>query len=253
MICDASRKYPELQHQNENGPHVVVDRFLNFLDEVQQTRYVVQSLAKMTLRTSNSDLIVSLPAKDAMKIAAERREHAISWIRAAMASDNAPPPPLQNPDADSETAARIWSSFPRSKQRLNCDLWLKGAGSLAAADLAGSLQAECNRWFLNYIDKFLDGILGETAATASENQIAGLLLQIKKVDEWLERMACREPSSMRESSREAPTESEKSEACQRVRKKIYGILLKHVDRAASALESSNISATDEESESDGPE
>ncbi|CAA6653553.1 unnamed protein product [Spirodela intermedia] len=154
--------------------------------------------------------------------------------------------------ADSETAARIWSAFARSKQRLNCDLWLKGAGSLAAADLAGSLQAECNRWFLNYIDKFLDGILSETTAITSENQIASLLLQIKKVDEWLETMACREPFPLRESSRETPTESEKSEACQRVRKKIYSILLKHVDRAASALESS-ISATDEESESEGQE
>ncbi|CAA7387822.1 unnamed protein product [Spirodela intermedia] len=245
-------KYPELQHQNEDGSHVVVDRFLNFLDEVQQARSVVQSLAKMTPRTSNSDVIASLSAKDAMKMQAEHRKHAISWIRAAMTSDNAPPPPLQNPYADSETTARIWSAFARSKQRLNCDLWLKGAGSLAAAELAGSLQAECNRWFLNYIDKFLDGILSETTAITSENQIASLLLQIKKVDEWLETMACREPFPLRESSRETPTESEKSEACQRVRKKIYSLLLKHVDRAAFALESS-ISATDEESESEGRE
>ncbi|XP_078436408.1 uncharacterized protein LOC144707166 [Wolffia australiana] len=206
-------RFPELQQQqSERGSIHGIHDFLEFLDEIQAEK---SAKAKTSSRNSNS-------------AASDRRKHAISWITAALASGDSPP---MNSAADSEIAARIWSSFARSKHRMNGDLWMNGAGSIAAADLAGSLHAECNRWFLSYIEKFLDGVLSETESIASENQIAALLLQIKKVEDWLEKMAMAEPSPLREASRE------KWEARERVRRKIYSVLLKHVDRAASALES----------------
>ena len=196
---------------------------MNFLNEIQQARSAVQTLEKTTQKNSNTT-----------KIAKELRKHAIAWITAAMTSET-------SPETDSEANSRISNSILRSTQRSNGETWMRGACPVVSADLAKSLHAECNKWFLTYIEKYLDGFLTGSTDTAPENQIAGILLQIKKVDEWLEKM------SMKEGSRESSREHGSSEAYERVRKKIYSVLLMHVDRAASALES--MSATDEGSES----
>ncbi|MQL69856.1 hypothetical protein Taro_002142, partial [Colocasia esculenta] len=218
-----------------DDPQGIIDRFMSFLDNLRQTRLVTQSLARITPRTANS-----LP--DAVGIATENRKHAASCIKAALESNNLPPP---TPIDDSTTADHIadgkplstipYSKFmPSSKRRLNYDMWLKGTGPLLAADLSNALQGEGNRWFLSYIEKFLDGVLCETVCAASKNQIAGLLFQVKKTH-----------------NKENLAETEEAEACERVRKMLYAILLKSANRAATALES--MSFTDDGSASEGLE
>ncbi|MQL76460.1 hypothetical protein Taro_008840, partial [Colocasia esculenta] len=153
--------YPELQ-SSKDDPQGIVDRFMSFLDDLRQTRLVTQSLARITPRTANSESVSSLSAKDAVGIATENRKHAASWIKAALESNNLPPPtPIDDSTTDHTADGKPSSTIPcskfmpSSKRRLNYDMWLKGTGPLLAADLSNALQGEGNRWFLSYIEKFL--------------------------------------------------------------------------------------------------
>ena len=130
-----------------------------------------------------------------------------------------------------------------SKLKCNCnsrpskktaDAATEGSNLNAALDLAAAMRSDCNRWFLKYIDKFLDDIESETAYTTCDSQVAGLLQQLKKVDD-------------RGSKDSVLSEEEESDACERVRRKIYGVLLRHVQYAAMALEGIS-SVTDEDKE-----
>ena len=111
----------------------------------------------------------------------------------------------------------------------------------AAMDLAVALRSECNCWFLKYIVKFLDDIESETMYAPCDSQVAGLLQQLKRVDDWLNRVALHERMlSVDRTNKDIMfSEEEESDACERVRRKIYGALLRHVQYAAMALEGLN--------------
>lgn len=111
----------------------------------------------------------------------------------------------------------------------------------AAMDLAVALRSECNCWFLKYINKFLDDIESETMYAPCDSQVAGLLQQLKRVDDWLNRVALHERMlSVDRTNKDIMfSEEEESDACERVRRKIYGALLRHVQYAAMALEGLN--------------
>lgn len=115
-------------------------------------------------------------------------------------------------------------------------------------DLAVALRSECTQWFLKYIDKFLDETGREAGYVTCDSQVAGLLQQLKRVDDWLNHVV--RPERMLpvdRSSRDGVfSEEEDNDACERVRRKIYGALLRHVQYAAMALESINTVVTEEE-------
>jgi hypothetical protein len=115
-------------------------------------------------------------------------------------------------------------------------------------DLAVALRSECTRWFLKYIDKFLDDTESEAGYVTCDSQVAGLLQQLKRVDDWLNHVVRHERMlPVDRSSRDGVfSEEEENDACERVRRKIYGALLRHVQYAAMALESINSVVTEEE-------
>ena len=88
------------------------------------------------------------------------------------------------------------------------------------------LRMESQDWFLGFVERFLDADV-DTSALSDNGQIAGMLTQLKSVNDWLEGIG---------SSRE---EGEMTvippETIDRIRKKIYEYLLTHVESAAAAL------------------
>lgn len=201
-----------------------------------------------------------------MKAALDRKQSAISWVRAAIEADLSPL--SSHTRVTSESAKPSLSESkpvtPRlccSKTKCNCnsksssrktaDPSSQGSNLSAAMDLAVALRSECNRWFLKYIDKFLDDIENEAGYTTTcDSQVAGLLQQLKRVDDWLNHVVRHDrmlPGPGDRSSRDCVfSEEEENDACERVRRKIYGALLRHVQHAAIALESMNSVVTEEE-------
>jgi cob(I)alamin adenosyltransferase len=92
-------------------------------------------------------------------------------------------------------------------------------------DLAEMLQLQSRDWFLGFVERFLDSD-GDT--TLSDNgQIAGMLTQLKSVNDWLDEIALNKD--------EEESCQISAETIDRLRKKIYEYLLTHVESAAAAL------------------
>ncbi|CAM6042608.1 unnamed protein product [Sphagnum compactum] len=116
--------------------------------------------------------------------------------------------------------------------------WVKGKGMMEVAELAKQLESETQRWFLEFMEGALDN--GFQAAnegckegmekvmmSQQENfHIAGILSQLKRVNDWLDQVGVVEDAVLN-------TKLEDTKA--RLRKKIYDYLLQHVESAASAL------------------
>lgn len=191
----------------------------------------------------------------------DRKQSAISWVRAAIEADLSPYSSHTRGTSESAKASSVAELKPVSplfcsKPKCNCssklskknaDASTEGSSLNAAMDLAVAMRSDGNRWFLKYIDKFLDDV--ESDFATCDSQVAGFLQQLKKVDDWLNRVVRHERMfSIERSSKDSVlSEEEDSDACERVRRKIYGALLRHVQYAAMALEGVN-SVTDEEKE-----
>ncbi|OVA17101.1 Protein of unknown function DUF936 [Macleaya cordata] len=261
--------YSELQLSKEDDPQPVVDRFLNFHDDLASVRLIAQSSAKITpQRTSDSDLISQGPSKEVVKLVLERKKRAASWIKAAVVSDLSPlPAPMKvvNHSVEATKTSKKSSPTSRSKPKGTCSVskngeiqvglasmennsmdWVKGSCVCAVADLANSLHGECNKWFLTYIEKFLDGVMSNSTSTMSDYQIAGVMCQMKRVNDWLDIISNKEGNSQKDGLKEggSMSEHEEIEACGRIRSKIYGVLLKHVERTAIALECMSTTSQD---------
>ncbi|XP_024986647.1 uncharacterized protein LOC112521884 [Cynara cardunculus var. scolymus] len=106
--------------------------------------------------------------------------------------------------------------------------WERGGGFDEAVDLAQKLKMESQDWFLGFVERFLDADV-DTSNTLSDNgQIAGMLSQLKSVNDWLDAIGCGKDEE-ETSCHISP------ETIERIRKKIYDYLLTHVESAAAAL------------------
>ncbi|KAA8531432.1 hypothetical protein F0562_006215 [Nyssa sinensis] len=104
--------------------------------------------------------------------------------------------------------------------------WVRGDGLDEAVDLAEMLQVESQDWFLGFVERFLDADV-DASALSDNSQIAGMLTQLKSVNDWLDKIASNKDDE--ETSHISP------ETIERIRKKIYEYLLTHVESAAAAL------------------
>ncbi|KAJ4838473.1 hypothetical protein Tsubulata_034935 [Turnera subulata] len=105
--------------------------------------------------------------------------------------------------------------------------WIRGDSLDEAVDLAEMLRMESQDWFLGFVERFLDADV-DTSALSDNGQIAGMLTQLKSVNDWLDEIA-----STKDEAETPPHVS--SETIDRLRKKIYEYLLTHVESAAAAL------------------
>ncbi|KAG2725950.1 hypothetical protein I3760_01G089700 [Carya illinoinensis] len=104
--------------------------------------------------------------------------------------------------------------------------WIRGNGLDEAVDLAEMLQLQSQDWFLEFVEKFLDADV-DISALSDNGQIAGMLTQLKSVNDWLDGIGS--------SKDEGEALHISAETIDRLRKKIYEYLLTHVESAAAAL------------------
>ncbi|KQK15462.1 uncharacterized protein LOC100838344 [Brachypodium distachyon] len=254
--------YSELQSDKDDDPKELIDRFLRFSQELDHAIFIAQShtrhirQAKSGGSNSSSTSSASASAKAATKAALERKQSAISWVRAAIEADLSPPSSHASVIAASEQAKApppeskpVTPRLCCSKPKCSCNGKsssrktgnASSEGNTAAMDLAVALRSECTRWFLGFVDKFLDDVEAESEAGGCDAQVAGLLHQLKRVDDWLNRVVRHERAFLvdRGGKDGVFSEEEENDACERVRRKIYGALLRHVQYAAMALEGMN--------------
>lgn len=107
--------------------------------------------------------------------------------------------------------------------------WARGNGLDEVVNLAEMLRTESQNWFLGFVERFLDGDV-DNSSLVDSSQIAGLLSQLKSVNDWLDEIGSNSNKGEEETARVS------GETIDRLRKKIYDYLLTHVESAAAALQ-----------------
>ncbi|GLT98136.1 hypothetical protein SLE2022_156550 [Rubroshorea leprosula] len=251
--------FSELRLAKEDDQQDSIDKFFKLQDYMVESRGIIQSLTNISpLRTPETDSHHSGSIGEALKLAVERKRNATTWIKAAVASDltlvSTVKPQNASMEANNTTRRRNKQNVNKPKGTLiarkqrsidevyvglaaekeNQPDWVKGSALNTAADLVQSLQDESRTWFLAYLEKHLDGFVEESGFKLSDSQFTETMCQMKRLNDWLDVMEKRE----RNGSGSVPGNSA-LEACGRIKKKIYGILLKHVERTAMVLENMN--------------
>ncbi|XP_071704087.1 uncharacterized protein [Rutidosis leptorrhynchoides] len=109
--------------------------------------------------------------------------------------------------------------------------WEKGGGFDEAIDLALKLKMESQDWFLGFVERFLDADVDTSNSLSDNSQIAGMLSQLKSVNDWLDSIG----SIKNDEEQQQESCHISAETIDRIRKKIYDYLLTHVESAAAAL------------------
>ncbi|XP_058075224.1 uncharacterized protein LOC131223744 [Magnolia sinica] len=221
-------------------PLPVIDRFLSLYEDVMKSSSIIESLA--VRRTSNAD-------RDHYNSASLERSKSVSlWIEAALATDleavsllthrtetptkvlnsekpiASPPRTSVSKRPSLTTPAKKPTKAPASvPPALSPDssTWVRGYGVGETVELAKSLRREMQAWFLQFVDGALDAgfqVLGEYSVRES-GQVAVVLSQLKRVNEWLERVG----------------EAGFMELIERLKRKIYGFVIQHVGTAIDGL------------------
>lgn len=116
--------------------------------------------------------------------------------------------------------------------------WVRGSCTGDTVDLARKLRLESRDWFLGFVEQFLDSE-ADNSVLSDNNQIAGMLSQLKSLNDWLDEIGSRnggedaDEEEEEEEGSDAPGVS--SEIIDRLRKKIYEYLLTNVESAAAVL------------------
>lgn len=248
-----------------------VDKFFNLQGDLARTRLIMQSLTSISpFRTQETESCTTNSVKETLSIALERKKNANTWIKSAVALDLSPcfaplgGPSTNPPDTTNtlkKTSPSGRSNKPKStciikSNRSNTDIplllafdkedqpeWSRGSTLCAAANLAPSLQDECKKLFLSYVEKYLDEVDRKSSLMEYDDQIAGMMYKVKMVSDWLNVIVKKDGNSSKEGERVGCDNLEEAEAeaeaYVRVRNKIYAILLKHVERTAMAFERLN--------------
>ncbi|XP_008788220.2 uncharacterized protein LOC103706043 [Phoenix dactylifera] len=271
----------------EDNPQPAVEEFLALHASLSRASQVTDSLANTAVTSPDQPPGGNPIPEDALKISADRRRRATSWVRAALATDLSPfslyqhkphPPPLSAAaastsvavvlDGPSKTAAASSKAKPRSspppipassgsgkpspattsqgKARGAAappsppPEWARGGGLEEGSELARALREEARRWFLGFVERFLDADVAAPGPSDGE-QVAGMLSQLKRVNDWLDTIGRQREGEA--ATAEAATAEDgvgegggvPEETIERLRKKIYEYLLAHVESAAVAL------------------
>ncbi|XP_009393517.2 uncharacterized protein LOC103979183 isoform X2 [Musa acuminata AAA Group] len=267
----------------EERPQSAVEQFLALHASLCSATAVADSLSKTipaspTVSSPDAPPVGDQIPEEALRVSAKNRRRAASWVGAALATDLSPfslynrrtsadsivSPSvvvLDGPAKTSAAAAAPSKACHQSKPR-PCPAsssaakgrargaappspppeWERGVGMEDGAELARQLREEAHSWFLGFVERFLDADAAAPGPSDRE-QVAAMLSQLKKVNDWLEAIGHRR----REGEAEADAEVDEAEhgegpgggvpveTIDRLRKKIYEYLLTHVESAAVAL------------------
>ncbi|XP_055808564.1 uncharacterized protein LOC129877107 [Solanum dulcamara] len=264
-LLNSLSKFSEfhLAEQDDLQPHV--DNFFDLQDDMAQTRLILQSLTNISpLRTSGEaahSTYNTSSVKEALTIAVQRKKNSSMWIKSAVALDLSPCSTVLNPirntmavtNTPKKSSISNRSTKPNGsyiiKSHRNTDEipfllssdkdeqpdWTRGSTMPTATFLASSLQNECRKLFLGHVEKYLDEVEIKASSMVVDSQIAEMMYKVKRVNDWLDMIINKEANAGKDGS----FDDSEIEVCQKVRNKIYGILLKYVERTAMAFGSSS--------------
>jgi len=211
--------FSELASSSKAGnPLPTIDQFISIYDDV--VRY-----------SSTAESVAASHCSDHDTTATEKSKSASLWVEAALATDLEIVSLLSNQKNEPPTALRR-SLSKRPPQKASSlptfdpivGVWTRGHGMKETVELSMKLQVEMQMWFVKFIEESLDAgfrVLGECANNGSKplplnsSSIAAVLSQLKRVNEWLDRVALKGDELL-------------TGKIDKLKKKIYGFVIQHV-------------------------
>ncbi|XP_060217251.1 uncharacterized protein LOC132644668 [Lycium barbarum] len=267
-LLNSLSKFSEFHLPEEGDLQPHIDTFLDLQDDMAQTRLIMKSLTNISTLTRREETGSSSTSVDneASKITVQKKKNAAAWIKSAVALDLSPCPTALNPipntmsitntlkksNTSNHSTKQKSSSIIKTDQNRNTDdislvltsnndvqsEWTRGSTIDVATNLACTLQDECRKMFLGYIEKYINELEKKMSLMVSDNQVAAMMYKVKRVNDWLDLIINNKEGN--ESKEGSNLDELEIEACHRVRNKICGILLKHVERTTMAFESSKM-------------
>ncbi|KAA3490133.1 Serine/arginine repetitive matrix protein 1 [Gossypium australe] len=208
--------FSELSSKSKAGnPLPTIDKFLSIYNDVVKYTGIAETVA--TSHNSNTD---------------NASKSSSLWVEVALATDleivslltpqnNESPSALQK--SLSKTQLKT-SSLPQLEP--TATIWTSGQGMKETVQFALNLKSEMEIWFLRFIEESLDAgfrMLGECAASSGGSKalpldcgsIAGVLSQLKRVNDWLDQAV---------SNGDEPL----LDKVEKLKRKIYGFVIQHV-------------------------
>ncbi|CBI28115.3 unnamed protein product, partial [Vitis vinifera] len=173
------------------NPLPTIDRFLSIYDEVMRSTAFAESVS--TCHRSD--------------IPHDSSNSTSLWVEAALATDLGIVSLLTGLNIDSQ---------PTLQKNPTIGSWTRGNGMKETIELAMNLQSEMQMWFVKFVEESLD---------------AAILSQLKRVNDWLDRVASKQDELL-------------TEKIERLKRKIYGFVIHHVGTSldnSSSIPSSCIS------------
>ncbi|XP_059311284.1 uncharacterized protein LOC132062812 [Lycium ferocissimum] len=267
-LLNSLSKFSEFHLPEEDDLQPHIDTFLDLQDDMAQTRLMMKSLTNISTPTRREETGSSSTSVDneASTITVQKKKNAAAWIKSAVALDLSPCPTalntipntmsitntLKKSNTSNHSTKQKSASIIKTDQNRNTDdislvltsnkdvqsEWTRGSTIDAATNLACTLQDECRKMFLGYIEKYINELEKKMSLMVSDNQVATMMYKIKRVNDWLDLIINNKEGN--ESKEGSNLDELEIEACHRVRNKICGILLKHVERTTMAFESSKM-------------
>ncbi|PRQ46630.1 hypothetical protein RchiOBHm_Chr2g0091101 [Rosa chinensis] len=221
--------FAELSSTSKVGnPLPAIDQFFSIYDDVVKSTTTLESIACNRSSDATHD-----------NIPTEQSKSVSLWVEAALATDlgvvsllspqdHESPPTLQKSlskrqSLNAPAKANLKISSLSLQSNAHVGDWKKGNGMRETVELAKNLQSEMQMWFLQFVEKAMDAgfrVFGECAADGVKlpldcGSIAAVLSQLKRVNEWLDRVVSKRDDLL-------------NEKVDRLKRKIYGFVIQHV-------------------------
>ncbi|KAE9462793.1 hypothetical protein C3L33_05311, partial [Rhododendron williamsianum] len=205
------------------NPLPTIDLFMSIYDKVMKSTATAESIVTNRFTITPNDNIPTQSSKS------------ISWVEAALATDleivslltdhkiDSPPKPhktsskRQSLNAHSKTHTISSSSL---HIETSSGRWTRGLGMNETVELGVNLQSEMQMWFIRFVEESLDAgfrVFGKGSSDGGIDcrPIAAVLSQLKRVNEWLDRVVSKQDELLRGK-------------IEQLKRKIFGFVIQHV-------------------------
>ncbi|KAK3028079.1 hypothetical protein RJ639_039370 [Escallonia herrerae] len=202
------------------NPLPSIDRFMSIYNDVTKSSTTAESVSTNRNSCKRHD---DFPTEHLKSISL--------WVEAALATDlevvsllsnqNVEPPSTLHKSSvkRQSTFAPTHNNMPASSSLPGT--WTRGHGMNETLELATNLQKEMQLWFVRFVEESLDAgfqVFGKSTGSdggLSSGPIAAILSQLKRVNDWLDRVISQQDDSM-------------TEKIELLKRKIYGFVIQHV-------------------------
>ncbi|KAL6575130.1 hypothetical protein OROMI_012415 [Orobanche minor] len=205
-----------IANSKPENPLPTIDRFMSIYEDVLKSTAAVRSI---------STIIANHPTE-------QSKSSSTLWVEAALATNLEVVSLLTNENFEGSSKAnqiskkRIYANAPLKYSNTKASssvvgTWSRGLGMNETLELGEGLQSEMQMWFVRFVEDSLDAGFRVCVKKCGPDggpdcgPIAVILSQLKRVNDWLDRVASKRDEVV-------------MEKIERLKRKIYGFVIQHV-------------------------